>query len=779
MHNTRLDQHRIRQRDGQRPKHVEGIRGGPFEINAARGKQRLRRGLQFPIAGSNEHHAAKRLFVRPVPPRKQRLFVRLLRDGKAVHRFLRRKAQFHANPRRKIGIRIIGQNLPVYPVRAERIAQRTLHFGQSVKRPLGNFRIRILFNHHTIPDRSGIRLVHGQEKRIPQFVAGQRALRLHLCLAQRIARNVGHIDYGQGKEVDVPHAAIRGVPVFVRIAFLARAQGERNGLHAAPAGHMRAFAPARHKVYARFLYARTVPMVQEPRLADIGRIGTPASSERARPGSRVLKAAFGLQLLRAAPLFLKFLRFLLLHFANALVEFLFGQTPQNKQRIHANDASAHLGETAEHIRQFFRIRHRFGSIVRGASGFRGGKGGQRRPGGIEVRRRKRIIPKSVPVQFGQRVVRQSPDGLAPAFLLVQEVVVRGERVKEQALRLINAASYVRKFGAAVIVLVVAIHAAQRLQRRFAVKVYALDAHHAQRRGIIQFVRGPFLARLVVGHDSLFVPCKGFVYLAKQKGPLGPELLVAHVGQTRCKRLRRLVESLLFNKQLSQRKTQLRLRPAGNIFPLQAAGKMLLRRFVGTHGHQGPGQPDPGLVLQAGFEGHDLAKFLFGAYVIFLIEIGLAYQYECVVHPFGARMFDQYIGAPVDGLPEIDVSARTGRGAENAYVLHPVDGLLGGFHGLNAILVVLLRVIERIVIRGEIVVPPPDKGSASAPDRNKQERRCDKIDAGAKGGRHGGKRMAEKEAKKPGRAAKHPARRPIRGSPASYWCAPLRATACPP
>ena len=777
MHNTGLDQHRIRQRDGQRPKHIQRICGGPFEINAARGKQRLRRRLQFPIAGSNKHHAAKRLFVRAVPPRKHRLFVRLLRDSETVHRFLRRKAQFHANPRRKIGIRIIGQNLPVYPVRAERIAQRTLHFGQSVKRPLGHFRIRILFNHHTIPDRSGIRLVHGQEKRIPQFVAGQRALRFHLCLAQRIARNVGHIDYGQGKEVHIAHAAIRGV--LVRIAFLARAQGERNRLHAAPAGHMRAFAPARHKVYARFLHARTVPMVQEPRLADIGRIGTRAPSDRARPGSRVLEAAFGLQLLRATTLFFKFLRFLLLHCANALVERLFGQTTQNKQRIHARDAGAHLGETAEHVRQFFRIRYRFGSILRGATGFQGRKGRQRRPGGIEVRRRKRIIPKSVPVQFGQRVVRQSADGLAPAFFLVQEAVVRGERVKEQALRLINAASHVGKFGAAVVVLVVAIHAAQRLQRRFAVKMYALDAHHAQRRGIIQFVRGAFLARLVVGLDGVFVPRKGFVYLAKQKSPLGPELLVAHVGQTRCKRLRRLVESLLFNIQFSQRKAQLRLRPPGNIFPFQAAGKVLFRRFVGTHGHQGPGQPDPGLVLQAGFEGHDLAEFLFGAYVIFLIEIGLSYQYERVVHPFGARMFDQYIGAPVDGLPEIDVAARTGRGAENACVLHPVDGLLGGFHGLNAILVVLLRVIERIVIRGEIVVAPPDKGSASAPDRNEQERRCDKIDAGANGGRHGGKRMAEKEAKKPGRAAKHPARRSIRGSPAPYWCALSRATACPP
>ena len=90
---------------------------------------------------------------------------------------------------------------------------------------------------------------------------------------------------------------------------------------------MGTFTPARYKVDTRFLYASTIPVIQKTGLTGIGGIGTCARTSRTRPGGRILKPAFRLQLFCAPALFGKFFGFLLLQCKNTLIECLVGQAP--------------------------------------------------------------------------------------------------------------------------------------------------------------------------------------------------------------------------------------------------------------------------------------------------------------------------------------------------------------------------------------------------------------------------------------------------------------------
>ena len=352
-----------------------------------------------------------------------------------------------------------------------------------------------------------------------------------------------------------------------------------------------------------------------------------------------------------------------------------------------------------------------------------------------MRRGKKVISENVPVQFGKRIVGQPPDSLTYAFFLIQDMPVHDKRILRLFLRMINTAAHVREFEAPVIMFVVTIHATQCFKGRNTIEVHALYTHDTQRRGIVKFIRGTRLEHAPVGLDRFFVPLQCFVHLAEQKSPFSLEIVAAHIQQTRFEFSSRFFEGPLFNEKFAESKAQTRRRSPRRIFPVQAARKVFLRRFVGSRRHQCPGQPDPGLVFKTGLEGNYFTEFLLGPHIIFLIEIGFPDKHERIVHPFGARMVPQHIGALLYHILEIDITTRSGRPAEDAKILRPVYGLFGGLHGVNAILIGLPCVIERIVIGGEIVVPLPNEGITPAAGYSEKQDRRKQIGAGANGWRH--------------------------------------------
>src|SRR5690606_20827696 len=91
-----------------------------------------------------------------------------------------------------------------------------------------------------------------------------------------------------------------------------------------------------------------------------------------------------------------------------------------------------------------------------------------------------------------------------------------------------------------------------------------------------------------------------------------QIAIAHVLESCRQFLRGGLELLPLYVELAAREASLRLPSVGEVLLLEGGEKMVPRRVVAACGDQRTRQPEPRLILQAGIDLDDLAKFLLGA-----------------------------------------------------------------------------------------------------------------------------------------------------------------------
>ena len=638
---------------------------------------------------------------------------------------------------REVGIRICFEHLLIQPPGRLGIAEGALHLGEGVVSALRHGFVAVLFDDLPIPHRRRIRTTDGEEEHVGEFVPGHGPPRAHPGLRERVPGNAGEVDGGQFRR----HALHARRPFGFRLGLLGHLALPPDRIEPPPVGHVRAVAPLVDEVRPRFLKPNRIPVIEEAGIApgarrvDAGNdlpFGQPLRLwievlliARALP-----ETLFDLPGLAQTAAFLELPGALFPQFEDARIERLRIEAAQLQQGVHARDLPIDARVAGKLIFHLLSVENGFrGKLVRVELGGAPHASPRARAartdgdrGGVEVGGGAHVVPEIIAIEFAEGIMDASfhVGRIHRRIVIIEQIEVAFARVLAAPHGLIDPPAQIRQFGAIAVVLVVPLHLPKHLQRRFPIAVEPLDADGAVLGGIGQFVERIVLLDAFVGGDGILIPPHRLVNLAEQKLRTGGDVLIGRSLQPLFQFRSRRLPVGPFDVEFSQREVKHRGPLLVQPFPRQAHLQMRRRLVVSLARDERARQPEMRLVLQIRLQIDHFLEFLFGSDVVLLIKIGFADQQQRVIDPLRVRVFAQHVGAFLDGVLEVLRFRGAVRIGEDRQVQIPIDRFLVAPEGLHAPVERLPRIIEGIVIGGEIVEAAAHERVAAAAGQHQHQ-----------------------------------------------------------